>query len=100
LGDRRLRAFARMPLAVGQALPLMMRARMGNVPNLGSTLQSIRRGQRTEIDYLNGAIVREAGIAGVGAPVNALMVELVHEVEERGSSLPPADVIARFRRLH
>jgi 2-dehydropantoate 2-reductase len=99
LGNRRLRVFARLPLAVGQALPLMMRARMGNVPNLGSTLQSLRRGQHTEIDYLNGAIVRVAGIAGVAAPVNALMVELVHEVEERGSSLSPEDVVARFRGL-
>jgi 2-dehydropantoate 2-reductase len=98
LGNRRLRAFSRLPLSVGQVLPMMMRRRMGNVPNLGSTLQSIRRGQPTEIDYLNGAIVREAGLAGVPAPVNELLTALVHDVEAHGV-LAPAEVAARFGAL-
>ncbi|MGO4689357.1 ketopantoate reductase family protein [Glaciibacter sp. 2TAF33] len=98
LGDRRLRAFARLPASVGQVLPMMMRRRMGNVPNLGSTLQSIRRGQPTEVDYLNGAIVREAALAGVPAPVNAMLTALVHDVEASGV-LAPADVVARFEAL-
>ena len=96
LGNRRLRAFSHLPLWAGQALPLMMRVRMGNVPNLGSTLQSLRRGQLTEIDYLNGAIVREADFASVPAPVNALLTALVHEVEASGTPLAPAEVLARF----
>ncbi|WEO78391.1 ketopantoate reductase family protein [Cryobacterium sp. SO2] len=98
LGDRRLRAFSRLPAWAGQVLPLMMRARMGTVPNLGSTLQSVTRGQRTEVDYLNGAVVREAAVAGVPAPVNSRLTALVHEVEERGSFLGPAEVLARFSR--
>ncbi len=99
LGNRRLRAFSRLPLWAGQMLPWMMRVRMGNVPNLGSTLQSLRRGQLTEIDYLNGAIVREAGIAKVAAPVNALLTALVHEVEASGTPLAPAEMVARFDAL-
>ena len=99
LDDRRLRTFSALPLWLGQLLPLRMRARMGNVPNLGSTQQSLRRGQRTEVDYLNGAVVREAGVAGVAAPVNALLTALVHEVEDRGAPLPASDVIARFDAL-
>jgi 2-dehydropantoate 2-reductase len=99
LSDGRLRAFSRLPLAVGQVLPLMMRVRMGAVPNLGSTLQSLRRGQLTEIDYLNGAVVREAGLAGVRAPVNALLTALVHEVESGGAAIAPAAVIERFNAL-
>ena len=55
LSDGRLRFFSRLPLALGQALPRSMGVRMGSVPNLGSTLQSLRRGQLTEIDFLNGA---------------------------------------------
>jgi len=98
LGDRRLRAFSALPAVAGQLLPLMMRARMGSVPNLGSTLQSVTRGQRTEVDYLNGAVVREAAASGTTAPVNALITALVHEVEERGAFLAPADVLARFSR--
>lgn len=100
LGNRRLRAFSRLPLRAGQVLPLMMRARMGDVPNLGSTLQSIRRGQPTEIDFLNGAVVREAAGVGVPAPVNAQLTALVHEVERSGSPLPVADVLRRFGAAH
>ena len=32
LGNRRLRLFARLPLAIGQVLPWLMRVRMGSVP--------------------------------------------------------------------
>ena len=98
LGNRRLRLFSLLPAWAGQVLPLMMRARMGSVPNLGSTLQSVTRGQRTEVDYLNGAVVREAVAAGVGAPVNSRLTALVHEVEQRGSFLSSAEVIERFSR--
>ena len=98
LGNRRLRAFSRLPLWAGQVLPLMMRARMGSVPNLGSTLQSIRRGQPTEVDFLNGAVVREAAAAGVPVPVNAQLTALVHEVERAGAPLPVAEVLRRFDR--
>ncbi|WP_350347086.1 2-dehydropantoate 2-reductase [Agromyces sp. G08B096] len=84
LGDRRLRLFARLPLALGQVLPWMMARRMGEVPNLGSTQQSVRRGQETEVDFLNGAVVREAAAAGLEAPVNRALTALVHEVERGG----------------
>lgn len=94
LGDRRLRVFARLPLWLGQLLPWSMRVRMGDVPNLGSTQQSLRRGQPTEIDFLNGAVVREAGLAGLTAPVNRALTELVHEVERTGAHLPADRVVA------
>ena len=97
LSHWRLRAFAVAPLWAGQVLPLSMRARMGKVPNQGSTLQSLARGQRTEIDFLNGAVVRAAAEAGVAAPVNALLTKLVHEVEQSGRFLTPAEVRARCR---
>lgn len=94
LGDRRLRLFARMPLWIGQVLPWFMRVRMGDVPNLGSTQQSLRRGQPTEVDFLNGAVVREASAAGRTAPVNAALTALVHEVEASGGPLPAERVLA------
>ncbi|MFO7690238.1 MAG: ketopantoate reductase family protein [Cryobacterium sp.] len=96
LDDARLRGFAMLPTWAGQLLPLRMGARMGPVPNLGSTLQSLRRGRLTEVDYLNGAVVREAAIAGIPAPVNSLLTALVHEVEASGAHLTPEQVLARF----
>lgn len=90
-----LRLLRWLPLWVAQLLPLFMKLRMGKVPNPGSTLQSIRRGQRTEVDYLNGAIVEAATASGMAAPINAALVELVHEVEESGKFFSAAEVVAR-----
>ncbi|CAN5202304.1 2-dehydropantoate 2-reductase [soil metagenome] len=83
------------PLAVGQAFPRLLARRMGDVPNPGSTLQSIRRGRLTEIDFLNGAVVTAAREHGLTAPINAQIVDLVHEVERTGVFLTPAQVADR-----
>lgn len=99
LSDRSLRVFSHSPLWAGQIVPFLMRRRMGNVPNLGSTQQSLRRGQLTEIDFLNGAVVQEATRAGMQAPVNALITTMVHEVEQAGASLSAAEVVRRFEAL-
>jgi len=90
-----LSAFARAPLWAAQALPRLMARRMGTTPNPGSTLQSIRRGQPSEIDFLNGAVVAEGEKAGVPTPINALIVRLVHEVESSKAFIVPEVVIAR-----
>jgi 2-dehydropantoate 2-reductase len=99
LSHGRLRLVAALPLGAGQVVPLLMRVRLGKVPNPGSTLQSIRRGQRTEIDHLNGAVVAAAEAIGREAPVNAALVAMVHEVEESGRFLEPAEVVARVGAL-
>ncbi len=46
-----------------------------------SMLQDLRRGRPTEIEALNGAIVRLAQQAGVPAPINALITRLIHAKE-------------------
>lgn len=48
-----------------------------------STAQDIERGKRTEIDSLNGYIVRRAAELGVPAPVNQTLSALVKLLEER-----------------
>ena len=96
LSHRRLRKLASSPLWLGQLIPRAMSRRMGRTPNPGSTLQSIRRGQPSEVDALNGAVVRAAQESGREAPVNALMVELVHDVEATGNFLSIDDAAARF----
>ncbi len=45
--------------------------------NLSSMLQDVRRGSETEIDYINGAIVRAGEECGVPTPLNLLLVRLV-----------------------
>lgn len=90
-----VRAVAAAPLWAGQLLPRLMARRMGAVPNLGSTLQSIRRGQLTEIDYLNGAVVAQAAELGLRAPVNRAVTDAVHEVERTGRFLSPDELAKR-----
>ena len=99
LSDARLRAFVACPAVLGQSVPLAMRRRMGATPNPGSTLQSIRRAQPTEIDYLNGAVVELGLKIGVLTPVSAGLVELVHEVERTGRFVGPDAVLARLGLL-
>ncbi|MCL2515466.1 MAG: 2-dehydropantoate 2-reductase [Microbacteriaceae bacterium] len=93
-----VRFVAAAPLWAGQLVPLRMARHLGTVPNLGSTLQSIKRGQPTEIDYLNGAVVAQAVAVGRRAPVNEVIVTAVHEVERSGVFLTPAELAARTRR--
>jgi len=47
----------------------------------GSMLQDVLAGRPTEIDFINGAIVRAAERAGLAAPVNQTLVRLVHLIE-------------------
>ncbi|MGQ9494478.1 MAG: ketopantoate reductase family protein [Anaerolineae bacterium] len=49
--------------------------------NRSSMLQDVMRGSRTEIDVINGAIVREARTFGLQAPYNQALVALVQAIE-------------------
>jgi len=42
-------------------------------------------------------VVAAAKRGGVAAPVNEQIVDLVHEVEQSGAFLTPAEVVARVR---
>ena len=46
-----------------------------------SMLQDLERGRKTEIDFLNGYIVKKGREVGVPTPVNEAVVEMVKEVE-------------------
>jgi 2-dehydropantoate 2-reductase len=46
-----------------------------------SSLQSLERGKPTEIDFLNGYILRNALKLGVSVPVNDIIVKMIHEIE-------------------
>lgn len=49
-----------------------------------STAQDIARGKRTEIDHLNGYVVRRGQSLGVATPVNATLHALVRLLQEAG----------------
>jgi 2-dehydropantoate 2-reductase len=46
-----------------------------------SSLQSLERAKKTEIDFLNGYIVKKGKDLGVSVPVNTIIVNMIHEIE-------------------
>jgi 2-dehydropantoate 2-reductase len=48
-----------------------------------SSLQSLERGKQTEIDYLNGYIVSNAEKFGISVPVNRVIVNMIHQIEQK-----------------
>jgi 2-dehydropantoate 2-reductase len=48
-----------------------------------SMLQSLEKGARTEVDYINGSVVRWGERCGVPTPVNATLVACVKGLERR-----------------
>jgi 2-dehydropantoate 2-reductase len=78
---------ARESLPIASSLLKKIAESLGQVPVLGSTWQSIKRGKNTEVDYLNGEIVTLGRRMEIPTPANSLMVEMVHKVETTGKFL-------------
>jgi 2-dehydropantoate 2-reductase len=87
-----------MERAVGEALEVSRRRGVHLVPegdplehvkevmrntreNISSMRQDVERGRRTEIDFINGAVVREGAALGVPTPVNFVLTSLVQGLE-------------------
>ena len=54
--------------------------------NRSSMLQDFDKGRETEIDFMNGAIVREAAAKGLGVPVNLTITRLIKMLEKAGKA--------------
>jgi 2-dehydropantoate 2-reductase len=94
-----IETMARESLPVASALLKSIAESLGKVPVLGSTLQSIKRGKSTEVDYLNGEIVNLGKKTGIPTLANSLMVELVHQVETTGKFLAVDELSQRLSNL-
>lgn len=46
-----------------------------------SMLQSLEKGTRTEVDFINGAVVREGARSGIATPVNQTLVACIKGIE-------------------
>jgi 2-dehydropantoate 2-reductase len=49
--------------------------------NLSSMFADMQKGQRTEIDFINGAIVREGSALGLPCPCNEAVTRIIHSME-------------------
>jgi 2-dehydropantoate 2-reductase len=89
------------PAVLALPTPLLrafLKAQLRVDPEARSSMWAdLMQGRITEVDELNGEIVRLARSIGRDAPINRRMVELVHEAERRGPGSPEmsADALAR-----
>lgn len=52
-------------------------------PNRSSMLQDVSNGRKTEIDMINGAIVREGRALGIDTPINLALTNLIKTIEQK-----------------
>jgi 2-dehydropantoate 2-reductase len=64
-----------------------------------SMWEDLTRGRPTEVDFLNGEIVRLAERVRVDAPFNRRIVKLVHAAERAGTGSPGLDAAALWSKL-
>ena len=57
-----------------------------------SSLQSLERGRKTEVDFINGTIVNYGKEVGVPTPVNEKIVQMVHEIEDGVRKISPQNL--------
>ncbi|MFO7713336.1 ketopantoate reductase family protein [Desulfosarcina sp.] len=57
-----------------------------------SSLQSLERGRRTEIDYLNGYICQQGRRRHIPTPINDAVVAMIHEIEDGNRSISMANL--------
>jgi len=85
-----------LPLVLAQVVPMLLSRSLGEIAVPGSTLQSVKRGEKTEIDYLNGEVVALGQRTGTPTPYNTAVVELVHQVEDQHQFVSVKQLLARL----
>ena len=62
------------------------------IPNRPSLLQDVNKGRRTEIEYLNGFIVKKGIEVGIATPMNQAIVNIMKKVEEKQVKPGPSNL--------
>jgi 2-dehydropantoate 2-reductase len=83
---------------VRQLLIEVASRRTGKRENTPSLLQDVKKGRRTEIDYINGWVVTEAAHDEVETPLNNALVDEIRSVED-GRRHPAAENAAPLVEL-
>ena len=84
----------------GLSLAKAAALKMWRLEARSSMWEDLARGRKTEVDYLNGEIVRLAQTCGAAAPLNTRVVQLIHDVEARGTGSPKLSAEALWSALH
>jgi len=86
---------------ISQIASFLLRFFFNRKPIVFSLQLDLERRKKTEIDFINGEVVRLGQEVGVATPRNSRVVELVHQLEERGDGtfLSRDEVIEAFQAL-
>jgi 2-dehydropantoate 2-reductase len=94
-----LTKFTNLPSAQAAEIFSQMMKNLSKDPLYGSILQSIMRGKLSEIDYINGEFVRLAQENNLPAPLNKILVDMVHQVEVNRRFFSKEDLIQATKEL-
>lgn len=65
-----------------------------------SMWEDLNSGRRTEVDFINGAVVRESERLGLNAPANRALIELIHGIETgaRLAGMSGEDILQHIKK--
>jgi len=92
----RLEGLVSMDIKGSAALFSKIMTSLSKEPLYGSILQSIKRGKKSEIDYINGEIVKLARGGSLQASLNERIVQLICKVESTGTFLKKQELLQQF----
>jgi 2-dehydropantoate 2-reductase len=100
LGPLPIRCFPFVLRLPAPLLRVIASAQVKVDPDARSSMwEDVSRGRLTEVDYLNGEIVRLAEANATTAPLNARIVSLIHDVEASGKGSPKLSADALWAAL-
>lgn len=79
----------RMGFELDKLVGLAVKVARDTADNVSSMLQDVRAGRQTEVDYLNGYLVRQGMMHGVETPLNAAIVEFVKQASQNEGVYDP-----------
>jgi 2-dehydropantoate 2-reductase len=92
----RILGLARMPIDQAAGIIHKTLTTLSKEPLYGSILQSIMRGRKSEIDFINGEVVHLANHLKLPAALNTKIVDMVHEIERTGKYFSVEEVKKDF----
>jgi 2-dehydropantoate 2-reductase len=95
----RLSGLVSMPVDEATQIFSKVMTSLSDKPLYGSILQSIKRDRPSEIDYINGQIVKLALENNLEAPLNKNIVDLVHRVEETKKFFSKEELLSQIKNV-